>query len=62
MPYFPVNKIGSLRHFSACTKLVELHLRKNEVSDLGEVRPGGQCRPRHPTNFEPLFLELNGNR
>ena len=33
-----VNKIGSLRHFSACANLVELHLRKNEVTDLGEVR------------------------
>lgn len=33
-----VNKIGSLRHFARCVNLVELHLRKNEVADLTEVR------------------------
>jgi cilla- and flagella-associated protein len=32
-----INKIESLKDFAACSKLKELYLRKNQVSDLSEV-------------------------
>lgn len=32
-----VNKIGTLRDFAHCTKLTELYLRKNSITDLREV-------------------------
>jgi Leucine-rich repeat (LRR) protein len=32
-----VNKIASLRDFRHCTRLQELYLRKNEVSDVSEL-------------------------
>ena len=33
-----MNRIQSLRHFSACTRLRELYLRKNDIRDLNEIR------------------------
>jgi Leucine-rich repeat (LRR) protein len=33
-----LNKIASLRDFAQCSKLQELYLRKNQVSDLTEVQ------------------------
>ncbi len=33
-----LNKINSLKDFAHCSKLVELYLRKNQVSDLGQVQ------------------------
>jgi cilla- and flagella-associated protein len=35
-----VNCISSLQHFSTCSKLRELYLRKNEIEDLTQV---SQC-------------------
>ena len=33
-----VNKLASLRVFARCANLVDLHLRKNDIADLDEVR------------------------
>ena len=33
-----LNNITSLREFSKCSKLTELYLRKNQISDLNEIR------------------------
>jgi Leucine-rich repeat (LRR) protein len=33
-----INCISSLRDFSNCMKLQELYLRRNNISDLGEIR------------------------
>lgn len=33
-----LNKIESLSYFTSCSSLQELYLRKNQVSDLFEVR------------------------
>jgi len=33
-----VNKISTLRYFSECTRLTELYLRKNLISDLSELQ------------------------
>ena len=33
-----VNRIASLKEFSNCSKLQELYLRKNNISDLAEIR------------------------
>lgn len=33
-----VNEISSLSHFSKCSKLRELYLRKNQLRDLAEIR------------------------
>ena len=35
-----VNKIASLKEFSNCPKLQELYLRKNNITDLTEIRSG----------------------
>ena len=32
-----VNKISSLKYFSACPRLTELYLRKNSIADISEV-------------------------
>jgi len=29
--------------------------------ERAEVGPGRYCSPRHPTHFEPLSLEIDGN-
>eukprot|EP00826_Nyctotherus_ovalis_P052912 TRINITY_DN6791_c0_g2_i2.p1 TRINITY_DN6791_c0_g2~~TRINITY_DN6791_c0_g2_i2.p1 ORF type:complete len:213 (-),score=62.00 TRINITY_DN6791_c0_g2_i2:72-710(-) len=33
-----VNKISSLKYFSACPRLTELYLRKNSITDLSEIQ------------------------
>ena len=33
-----VNKISSLKEFANCSKLQELYLRKNNITDLSEIR------------------------
>ena len=33
-----VNQLSTLRPFARCAKLTELHLRKNEIADLDELR------------------------
>eukprot|EP00002_Diphylleia_rotans_P025646 TRINITY_DN5078_c0_g1_i3.p1 TRINITY_DN5078_c0_g1~~TRINITY_DN5078_c0_g1_i3.p1 ORF type:complete len:272 (-),score=59.32 TRINITY_DN5078_c0_g1_i3:98-913(-) len=38
-----MNNIASLREFSSCTKLTELYLRKNKISDMREVRYLANC-------------------
>ncbi len=33
-----VNKISTLKDFACCSKLTELYLRKNNITDIKEIR------------------------
>ncbi|CDW90829.1 leucine rich repeat family protein [Stylonychia lemnae] len=49
-----LNKISTLRDFQNCSKLQELYLRKNQISDLAEVR-----YLQHLSNLRVLWLSHN---
>ncbi len=49
-----LNQISSLKDFSYCQKLRELYLRKNNISDLTEVR-----HLAHLPNLKVLWLSNN---
>jgi Leucine-rich repeat (LRR) protein len=49
-----LNKVESLAYFSQCQNMQELYLRKNQVSDLFEVRSLVSC-----TSLKVLWLADN---
>lgn len=60
-----VNRISSLRDFRHCTKLQELYLRKNYVTDMSEIQYLGQLRDLkvlwlcdNPCADHPLYRQI----